>query len=322
MQNSLISIIIPIYNVEAYLSACVDKVLNQTYQNLEIILVDDGSPDNCPQMCDKYALEDSRIKVIHKENGGLSDARNAGIDAATGDYIVFIDSDDYWYGNNVLEELINVAIETDADVINFGNSVFYEDNKQILKWLPDVKYENSIQNIDEVTRSHAYISSACMKFMKAYLVKNNPRFEKGVLSEDIVWSANILAQANKFVSVKKPYYCYRQRSNSISKTLNSKSCIDLAHAINTCVEIANKANQYKKAAILRYSSYQLGTFVIVQAIAQNCPDECLASMNDVSWILKYHDNSIKMIILSTIVKLIGFRNTCRIVKIIKRRGIS
>ena len=94
-MGELISVIIPIYNVEAYLDECIASVIAQTYSNLEIILVDDGSPDNCPQMCDEWAAKDSRIRVIHKENGGLSDARNAGIDIATGEYIAFVDSDDW-----------------------------------------------------------------------------------------------------------------------------------------------------------------------------------------------------------------------------------
>ena len=94
-MNPLISVIVPIYNVEKYLARCVDSIVNQTYKNLEIILVDDGSPDLCPQMCDDYAEKDSRIKVVHKKNGGLSDARNAGMAVSTGEYISFIDSDDY-----------------------------------------------------------------------------------------------------------------------------------------------------------------------------------------------------------------------------------
>ena len=95
MEEDLITIVIPIYKVEKYLDKCIKSVINQTYKNLEIILVDDGSPDNCPKKCDEYEKKDTRIKVIHKENGGLSDARNAGIDIAKGKYITFIDSDDY-----------------------------------------------------------------------------------------------------------------------------------------------------------------------------------------------------------------------------------
>ena len=318
MQKKVVSVIIPIYKVELYLEACVDRVFSQTYRNIEVILVDDGSPDRCPQICDSYAEKDSRVLVIHKENGGLSDARNAGIEVATGDYILFIDGDDYWSSNTVVEELLEIATETDADVINFGNTVFYDDsNEQVSAWLPETLHEYTVQNADEMTQYHAYISSACMKFMKAGLVKDNPRFESGKVSEDIVWSANLLIRANKYVSIRRPYYCYRHRHNSISKTLKAKSCVDLADAISTCVKIAEEAPASKKQALLRYASYQLGTFVIVQAIAEECPVECLNQMSNVAWILKYRERNRKMSILAAMVRIMGFNNTCRVVKLFK-----
>ena len=114
-MGELISVIIPIYNVEAYLDECIASVIAQTYSNLEIILVDDGSPDNCPQMCDEWAAKDSRIRVIHKENGGLSDARNAGIDIATGEYIAFVDSDD-WIEPEMYEIMLAALKNENADI--------------------------------------------------------------------------------------------------------------------------------------------------------------------------------------------------------------
>ena len=114
-MNPMISVIVPIYNVEKYLARCVDSIVNQTYKNLEIILVDDGSPDRCPQMCDDYAEKDSRIKVIHKKNGGLSDARNAGMAVATGEYISFIDSDD-WIETSMFELLLNNIFQYDCEI--------------------------------------------------------------------------------------------------------------------------------------------------------------------------------------------------------------
>ena len=110
INNPLVSVIIPIYKVEPYLRECVESVINQTYKNLEIILVDDGSPDNCPKICEEYALQDSRIKVIHKENGGLSDARNAGMKIATADYWSFVDSDDVCHPQ-MIEVLMEPLIE-------------------------------------------------------------------------------------------------------------------------------------------------------------------------------------------------------------------
>ena len=112
MDKIKISVIIPIYKVESYLRECVESVLRQTYQNLEIILVDDGSPDSCPQICEEYAIFDKRIKVIHKKNGGLSSARNEGFKHATGEYVLFLDSDDYWEKETAIQELIDKAERT------------------------------------------------------------------------------------------------------------------------------------------------------------------------------------------------------------------
>lgn len=115
----LISVIIPVYKVEKYLNRCVDSVLNQTFRDLEVILVDDGSPDRCPQICDAYAKKDNRVRVIHKENGGLSDARNSGIDIATGQFLAFVDSDD-WLRNDIYEFAMNLQRKYQADIVEFG----------------------------------------------------------------------------------------------------------------------------------------------------------------------------------------------------------
>ena len=112
-----LSVIVPIYNVEQYLKKCLNSIVNQTYKDLEIILVDDGSPDGCPQLCDEYASLDNRIKVIHKKNGGLSSARNAGLDIATGDYVTFVDSDDY-LETDIYEKVINIFEDHSADIVS------------------------------------------------------------------------------------------------------------------------------------------------------------------------------------------------------------
>ena len=118
-MSEKISVIVPIYKTEQFLSKCIDSIINQTYKNLEIILVDDGSPDNCPKICDEYAKRDNRIKVIHKENGGLSSARNAGIEIATGDFSAFVDSDD-WIDSDMYESLVKLSDEYNADIAECG----------------------------------------------------------------------------------------------------------------------------------------------------------------------------------------------------------
>ena len=130
MENPLISVIVPIYNVEEYLNRCVESIVNQTYQKLEIILVDDGSPDNCPRMCDDWAKKDSRIKVIHKENGGLSDARNAGMKITTGEYISFIDSDDY-IETCMIEILYEAIKKYDCDIASCRVRIVMDDKPSI-----------------------------------------------------------------------------------------------------------------------------------------------------------------------------------------------
>lgn len=121
-----ISVIIPVYNVEKYLTQCINSVISQSYRNLEIILIDDGSSDNSSQMCDDFARQDSRIKVIHKINGGLSSARNAGIKIATGDYLLFLDSDDYWDSVDAMKECAEVCTKSHPDVVMFGYKKFYQ----------------------------------------------------------------------------------------------------------------------------------------------------------------------------------------------------
>ena len=128
-MNKLISIIVPIYKVENYLKRCIDSIINQTYKHIEIILVDDGSPDNCGAICDEYTKFDDRIKVIHKKNGGLSDARNCGIEISTGDYIIFIDGDDY-VSKNMCEKLLIRALEHNADIVSCNFKEIYIDNNR------------------------------------------------------------------------------------------------------------------------------------------------------------------------------------------------
>lgn len=141
--KDLISIIIPIYKVEKFLDRCVESVVNQTYSNLEIILVDDGSPDNCPYMCDEWAEKDSRIKVIHKLNGGLSDARNEGLKSSTGKYVGFVDSDD-WIAPEMYERLLQSIIIEHSDIAACSVEMIWENNSQSSRML--VQQNNCILN--------------------------------------------------------------------------------------------------------------------------------------------------------------------------------
>lgn len=208
-----ISVIVPIFRVEDYLYRCVDSIINQTYTNLEIILVDDGSPDNCPTICDEYTAKDSRIRVVHKKNGGLSDARNTGLEIATGEYISFIDSDD-WIDINMYELMLNNIKKYDADIVTSNINYIYEN--QVNK-----KYnENKIVVFETEAAMKELIQDGLVQAVvwnKLYRKKllEGILFEKGKCNEDEFFTYKILARSKKIVYSPLPLYNYRQRNTSI-----------------------------------------------------------------------------------------------------------
>lgn len=219
-----LSVIVPVYKVEPYIHKCVDSILNQTYTNLEVILVDDGSPDNCGKICDEYAEKDSRVKVIHKKNGGLSDARNAGIDIAAGDIIGFIDSDDY-IEPYMYQEMIDYMQLNNLDIVCADTNQVKE-NK--IKYKPRYK-ENKIWEKNEALYeilNGSLDNSAVNKIYKRRVI-SNIRFPKGRVYEDVATTYQFIYNADKIGYLSKPYYYYIKRSGSIVATgFNSKSRYD------------------------------------------------------------------------------------------------
>lgn len=214
-KKPLISVIIPVYKVEQYLHKCIDSVINQTYSNLEIILVDDGSPDNCGMICDEYSPKDSRIRVIHKGNGGLSDARNAGLDIATGDYIGFVDSDDY-IASDMYEILLKNAQKNGADISLCGYYNEYEGG--IIKnncSVNEQKVLTASDGLKEVIYSKKYGIMAWTKLYKKELFKN-VRYPKGHVCEDVYVIGDIFENVKIAVFDTTPLYYYVHRNDSIS----------------------------------------------------------------------------------------------------------
>lgn len=210
----LISIIIPIYKVETYLRQCLDSIVNQTYTHLEIILVDDGSPDNCPQICDEYAAKDKRIVVIHKENGGLSDARNTGLDICKGEYISFVDSDD-WVETNYIEKLLLTLTNMQADMAisnhrqELTNGTFVYRSSQKEECLDKLEALNIL-----VTKPPIQFVLAWGKLYKKELFFNL-RFPKGKINED-QWTSYILFFLSKKIACTNAVlYHYIKRDDSI-----------------------------------------------------------------------------------------------------------
>ena len=229
MKQTLISIIVPIYKVELYLGRCLDSIVNQTYTNLEIILVDDGSPDNCPQICDEYAAMDDRIKVIHKENGGLSDARNAGLDCCTGEYISFVDGDDV-ISHNAIQLMVENVQNDEFDIVIANIQRFTDDEEKYLCKQPvmgEVKIYSSLDLLTILCKnSPVYLRSVCGKLFNKALF-NKLRFLKGKLYEDMFINYRLFYNAKSCLFIDTALYRYRYRKGSImDSTVKSTFAIE------------------------------------------------------------------------------------------------
>lgn len=213
-QTTLISVIVPIYNVEQYLNRCIESIVNQTYTNLEIILVDDGSPDYCPQMCDEWAKKDNRVIVLHKENGGLSDARNAGMKVSNGEYICFIDSDD-WFELNAIEFMYQKIQIYNCDVCSVGVTMVWDngDNKALTKSHDEIVFDNT-ESILQSFLSGTIIQTVWNKLYKKSVVEKF-EFPVGKIYEDEFWSWKVMVNSNRLVCVDDYLYNYFQNNQSI-----------------------------------------------------------------------------------------------------------
>lgn len=225
-----LSIIVPIYNIENYIEECVNSIIRQDYHNYELLLIDDGSTDDSGIKCDEIGKNDNRIKVIHKTNGGLSDARNTGIDNSSGEYIMFIDGDDYLYDEKCLSKIVKCLEENNSDVIQY-KMVYYYENKNKYVYNSDLIFleKNKKQYLEILNKNGQISVSACDKVIKRSIIKkNNIYFEKGLLSEDVKWSYHLYLVTKSITTLNENVYVYRQqRENSISTTRSEKNAHDL-----------------------------------------------------------------------------------------------
>lgn len=256
-MNEIISIIIPVYKVENYLNKCVESVVNQTYKNLEIILVDDGSPDNCPKMCDDWAKKDKRIKVVHKPNGGLSDARNAGINISKGKYICFADSDDYLV-DKFVEILYNNLVKTDSDLSICSFCYVYENVQSFPNPANNLTIYEGEEVIDALFKKNNVDHMVAWSKLYKRELFNNLRFDVGKLHEDEFIAHKIFVQCKKVVYTTAQLYCYLQRKGSLTqnKSFTEKN-LDGAVAIENRVKyfLDTKWKEKSITQFLAYLSY-------------------------------------------------------------------
>ena len=240
MTQPKVSIVVPVYNTEKYLKRCMDSIVNQTLKNIEIIIVDDGSKEECAVLCDEISKTDSRIKVIHKENGGLGFARNTGLEAATGEYIGFVDSDDY-IERAMYETLYNAAKKYNADLclsgISFvGGNMFSESGDDVKKTYFDEEtaFEKAemkklllgvVGALPHEPDDSRYGASVCKNIFKTSVIRERKiefLSERKILSEDTLFMVDFIKCAEKAVGVPGAYYCYCRNEDSLSKSYNKE----------------------------------------------------------------------------------------------------
>lgn len=253
MENqALISVIIPVYNVEEYLRECVDSVINQTYKNLEIILVDDGSTDSSGRICDEYIEKDERITVIHKKNEGPSKTRNTGLSHANGKYIYFLDSDDY-ITENALENLVLTAEANQADLVFFDAFSFSDDGAEIKQGYTvrgTYKAKSGYEILSELHKNNDYHCAIYLLLIKRQLLNENKIsfLESAYCSEDMLFTYQVYCSAQKAVQCKKTLYHRRYRPNSIVTSKKSvrhfRSCRDVYDEVRRYSDAAGKSGQY------------------------------------------------------------------------------
>lgn len=243
MENKLISIIVPVYKVEGYLEKCIDSILNQTYKNLQIILINDGSPDSCGKICNKYTEKDNRITVIHKENGGLSEARNFGIEIAEGEYISFIDSDDY----------------IDATMISRMYAVLKEENVNLVQCDFKVVRDENIYKKSEITKPFILDRETMFDTRKTKItawgklyftdIVKKIMFKENKINEDEFFTYKALYESSKIAVIQEPLYFYYQSPNSIMRNSNHFIKPDFMEAYDERIKYFNDKGSQKLSEI-------------------------------------------------------------------------
>lgn len=293
MENPLVSIIIPVYNADKYIDNCIKSVVDQTYSNLEIIIVDDGSTDQSQQKCFEWAQRDTRIYFIKKTNGGAADARNVGLKHSSGEYVMFIDSDDF-IATNMIESLYNIIINSDSDIA-CGGFFRYCDNKIYRIYNECI---NDIITFDRISLIKSLLNSkidcsACGKLYKKRII-GNLTFKIGRQNEDMLFLFNLYLNCNKITYTSTRYYYYRDTANSVTHVLSQrtmsllKNCLEIGEIVDRkSIPVRSAMKNYKCRVCL-----ELG--YIIQK--QNAKDKFI---NEAQYTKKYILSNLLYIILSS-----------------------
>lgn len=275
----MISVIIPVFNIEKYINKCIESVVNQTYTDLEIILVDDGSTDTSPVICDEWKEKDARINVFHKKNGGVSSARNFGISKANGEYVMFVDGDDYIVPT-ALQKLMETAIETKADTCVCN----YTSECQGVKCDEIMPIEYKIYNNKEILYHYfigkycALVTPWCNLYKRELFTQNNIEYPEGRLSDDEFTSYKLLWASRKTAVLSQPLYVYVQRPGSITNTPNIKLTKDLIDSVGHYVEFGYNLQDEDIKKWVNIAAFKWYCSLVQQSVNWNVYNEDLFEM--------------------------------------------
>ena len=304
------SFIIPVYNVEKWLKQCIDSILCQTFEDYEIILVDDGSTDSSGKLCDHFAKQYYNIKVVHQKNGGLSMARNTGIKIADSEFIIFLDSDDYWNDSEGLQKLDKLT-SPDVDIIAFSSLNYYEDAKTFSEDRYDypekLNHMTPEQCLDYMIKNDRFNVSACKKvFKKSFFVNNKLYYKPGIKSEDIEQGFRMANCLPTYRFLNEKLYVYRHRSNSITTTIDEKHILDYFKTIVTYSNFKYR-NENVRELLLSYLGYQYALLLAYTTNTQIKKKEAvLQKLKNYLYLLSYS----------------GYPRTEKIYKLYKRSGFT
>lgn len=312
------SVIIPVYNVENYLDKCLGSVVSQTFSDIQVIVVDDGSTDGSGTICDQWRKKDSRIIVNHKKNGGLSSARNAGLQIAEGEYILFLDSDDYWISNDALQEISDRIKLTNPDVLVFNLQKVYEG--KYAKPYFDATTEIVVRDVADIGKTFVlsnglWTACAWNKAIKKSMFENHSLyFREGITSEDVDWCYRLAKKARVMDYLNQCIVAYRQRCSSITGTITHQKCRDLLNNIMECIGLS-EGEKNSGENLDRYLAYLYGTLLFDYAILSKSEEKRIMfdEINSLSYLLQDSDDP-KIKIIRRAKQFLGMRATLFLLK--------
>lgn len=319
MKSPFFSIVIPIYKVEQYLACCIDSILHQSFQDFELLLIDDGSPDKCPAICDDYKEKDVRINVLHKQNMGLSEARNDGIRMAKGVYIIFLDSDDFHSSSDFLLDVYNKLKTNPVELLLFQRCRFIDGEKTFSKpkrFTNEELAEHNYNRLLHLLSRHGRLdANASLKVIsRKFLIDADLFFTRGIYSEDVEWFVRLVLSAKSVAVSNVLSYCYRIREGSISHTVSQKHIDDLLFIIRKAIDDTNKVND-KDNSIVIYNLLAYYYFIVLgfceSCLSKELKNSYFGKCSKYKWLANYTlGNKLKLCAL--VLNVFGVKLTAKI----------